>query len=78
MMQRRGGSSTNASALGSGKPPAPGEASAMQHVLAVEHRCFFNELYRQNWDARNKLIKARHDKVKQGLVSEKALTTELE
>jgi hypothetical protein len=31
-------------------------------VLAVEHRLFFNELYRQNWDQRNKMIKAKHDK----------------
>jgi len=37
-------------------------------VLTVEHRCFFNELYRQNWDARNRKIKARHNKFKQGLV----------
>lgn len=45
-------------------------------VLAVEHRCFFNELYRNHWDARNKLIKARHNKVKQGLVNEISVMTD--
>ena len=38
-------------------------------ILTVEHRCFFNELYRSHWDARNKKIKARHNKFKQGLVA---------
>jgi hypothetical protein len=47
------------------------------NILAVEHRCFFNELYRQNWDARNKLIKSRHNKFKQGLVAESGLMTDL-
>jgi hypothetical protein len=32
-------------------------------VLTVEHRCFFNELQRTHWDARNKKIRARHDKL---------------
>lgn len=38
--------------------------SYLVQILTVEHRCFFNELYRNNWDARNKKIKARHNKFK--------------
>jgi hypothetical protein len=68
-----------------GAPSSAGNNSALTtknetvdgKILAVEHRCFFNELYRQNWDARNKLIKARHDKIKQGLVAESGIMTDL-
>ena len=45
-------------------------------ILIIEHRCFFNELYRQNWDSRNKKIKARHNKFKQGLIKEIECMTE--
>jgi len=41
-----------------------------EEVLAVEHRLFFNELFRQNWDARNKKIRAKHDKHLQGLLAD--------
>ena len=78
MMQRRnvppGTISTMSTVKGA---PAATDTGTLQKVLAIEHRCFFNELYRQNWDARNKLIKARHNKITQGLVAEKGLTTEL-
>ena len=47
-------------------------------VLAVEHRLFFNELYRQNWDQRNKMIKAKHDKHLQGLLTDVQTETDFE
>jgi hypothetical protein len=47
-------------------------------VLTVEHRCFFNELYRNNWDARNKKIKARHNKFTQGLLKEQACMSDFD
>ena len=42
----------------------------MIEVLVVEHRCFFNEIYRINWDQRKKMILMRHDKRKQGIVKD--------
>lgn len=47
-------------------------------MLAVEHRCFFNELYRQNWDSKNKRIKLRLDKKKQGLVTDSQTETDFD
>lgn len=47
-------------------------------VLVVEHRCFFNELFHQKWDSRNKLIVARHDKRKQGLLNDCETTTDFD
>lgn len=47
-----------------------------EEVLAVEHRLFFNELYRQNWDARNKKIRAKHDKHLQGLLTDASSQTD--
>ena len=44
----------------------------------VEHRCFFNEITQQKWDAKNKLILARHDKKKQGLMADAETITEFE
>ena len=41
-----------------------------KRVLVVEHRCFFSELVHKKWDSRNKLIIARHDKRKQGLIAD--------
>lgn len=42
----------------------------VKKVLVVEHRCFFNELQHKKWDKQNKLIIARHDKRKQGLLKD--------
>lgn len=42
----------------------------IKRVLVVEHRCFFNEMMHKKWDHKNKLIIARHDKRKQGLLSD--------
>jgi hypothetical protein len=49
-----------------------------EEVLAVEHRLFFNELCRSNWDQKNKMLKAKHDKHLQGLVEEKSISTDFD
>lgn len=46
------------------------ERITSKKVLVVEHRCFFNELQHKKWDKQNKLILARHDKRKQGLLAD--------
>ena len=46
------------------------ERLSVKKVLVVEHRCFFNEMTHKKWDSRNKLILARHDKRKQGLLAD--------
>jgi hypothetical protein len=37
-------------------------------ILAVEHKIFFNDFFRQEFDQRNKIILAKHDKRKKGLL----------
>lgn len=49
-----------------------------KRVLVVEHRCFFNEMVHKRWDPRNKLIIARHDKRKQGLIADCETSTDFE
>jgi hypothetical protein len=46
-------------------------------TLAVEHKIFFNEAYRNEYE-RNKLIMAKNDKRKQGLKQDRSLNTEFE
>jgi len=45
--------------------------------LAVEHRIYFNEYYRQKYE-RNKVIIAKNDKRKKGLLFDKEMSTEFE
>ena len=47
-------------------------------VLVVEHRCFFNDILPKKWDSKNKLIIARHDKRKQGLINDFGTITDFE
>lgn len=44
--------------------------------MAVEHKLFFNEYYRTEYDKNNKAILAKHDKKKKGLVQEKSISTD--
>lgn len=46
-------------------------------TLAVEHKIFFNEAYRNEYE-RNKLIIAKNDKRKKGMLQDKSLATEYE
>ena len=50
----------------------------VKKVLVVEHRCFFTELQHKKWDSRNKLIIARHDKRKQGLLTDMETITDFD
>lgn len=45
--------------------------------LAVEHKIFFNEAYRNEYE-RNKLIMVKNDKRKKGLLSDKKIDTDFE
>lgn len=49
-----------------------------EEVLAVEHRLFFNELCRSNWDQKNKMLKAKHDKHLQGLIKDCSVSTDFD
>ncbi len=46
-------------------------------TLAVEHKIFFNEAYRNEYE-RNKLPIAKYDKRKKGMLQDKALSTDFE
>ena len=46
-------------------------------ILAVEHRCFFNQKYRKTWDV-NKKVKDRHNILKQGLCKQIGTETDFE
>lgn len=37
-------------------------------IIAVEHKIFFNDHYKNDFDQRNKIILAKHDKRKKGLL----------
>jgi hypothetical protein len=47
-------------------------------VLVVEHRCFFSESFRSNWDRNSKKILMRHDRKLQGIVKDAETLTDLE
>lgn len=47
-------------------------------TLAVEHKLFFNEHYKIEYDKSNKMILGKHDKRKKGLVQEKSMSTDFD
>eukprot|EP00347_Sterkiella_histriomuscorum_P009856 403339614 len=49
-----------------------------QATLAVEHKLFFNEYYKIEYDKPNRVILGKHDKKKKGLVQEKSVSTEFD
>lgn len=50
----------------------------MVEVLVLEHRCFFNEVVRTNWDNKKKKILMRHDRRLQGIVKDVETTTDFD
>ena len=47
-------------------------------TLAVEHRLFFNDTFKLDYDKNNRVILGKHDKKKKGLVQEKSMSTDFE
>jgi hypothetical protein len=49
-----------------------------EDVLIVEHKIFFNEQYRSNYDKKNKMIFGKYDKKRQGLVKDVCVLTDFD
>ena len=60
--------------------PKPGKKGELirEDVLIVEHKIFFNEQYRAGYDKKNKTIRAKYDKKRQGLVKDVSLSTDFD
>jgi hypothetical protein len=50
----------------------------MIEVLVLEHRCFFNEVNRSNFDSKKKKILMRYDRRLQGMVKDVEIATDYE
>lgn len=61
----------------SGGYGGPAKEPRAEITLAVEHKIFFNEAYRNEYE-RNKLIIAKNDKRKKGLLHDRALNTDFD
>lgn len=69
---------TKLTTRGAGEPMTLGPRGKPQEVsLALEHKIFFNEYYRNEYE-RNKLIIAKNDKRKKGLLQDKGQSTDFE
>ena len=51
--------------------------AVLEDVLIVEHKIFFNEVYRAIYDRKSKNIMAKYDKKRQGLVKDISVSTDL-
>jgi hypothetical protein len=50
--------------------------AVLEDVLIVEHKIFFNEVYRAIYDRKSKNIMAKYDKKRQGLVKDISVSTD--